>query len=62
MIDRINNALIAIDFELPDEDKEAFYTYAMYSLFAVEVENYDDVPVVEKKYFKFLTGLIREIV
>ena len=62
MIDRINNALIAIDFELPDEDKEAFYTYAMFILFGIETEKYDDVPVVERKYFKFLTRLIREII
>jgi hypothetical protein len=62
MIDRINDALIAIDFELPDEDKEAFYIYAMLALFGVEVEKIDDVPVVKRKYFKFLTGLIREIV
>ncbi len=62
MIDRIDNALIAIDFELPDEDKEAFYQYAMYALFAIEVDKDDDIPVTKKKYFKFLTSLIADIV
>jgi hypothetical protein len=57
----IQEALIKIDFQINDDDKQEFYTYVMNELYDAKLE-YENPDFNPKKYYKVLLKEIKNAI